>query len=310
MVNLTKGGNLTTIQEFACSQDLVDSLQKIIIPALNIPLAFTALLGNVLIIVALRKVTSLHPPSKLLFTCLANTDLCVGLISEPIYASVYLMSKEQSKRYCHYFEIISNILAAMFCGVSLFTLTAISVDRLLALSLGPRYRHVVTLRRVRVLVVSLWLSCTALAMLFAYSFRISLSITFVLVFLGIATSIFCYSKIFVRLRHHQRQVQETVHQGQPNGGGIPLNIARYRKTVSTALWVQGTLLLCYLPFGIVISTFVVTGLSTPALYFAWDLAASLVLLNSTLNPFLYCWKMREVKQAVKDTIRQLSFISS
>ena len=284
--------------------------QKIIIPALNIPLAVTALLGNVLIIVALRKVTSLHPTSKLLFTCLAITDLCVGLISEPIYASVYLMSKEQSKRYCHYFEIISNILAAMFCGVSLFTLTAISVDRLLALSLGPRYGHVVTLRRVRVLVVSLWLSCTALAMLFVYSFRISLSITFVLVFLGIATSIFCYSRIFVRLRHHQRQVQETVHQGQPNGGGIPLNIARYRKTVSTALWVQGTLLLCYLPFGIVIATFVVTGLSTPALYFAWDLAASLVLLNSTLNPFLYCWKMREVKQAVKDTIRQLSFISS
>ena len=310
MVNFTKGENLTTIQEFACSQDLVDSRQKIIIPALNIPLAVTALLRNVLIIVALRKVTSLHPPSKLLFTCLATTDLCVGLISEPIYASVYLMSKEQSKRYCHYFEIISSILAAMFCGVSLFTLTAISVDRLLALSLGPRYRHVVTLRRVRVLVVSLWLSCTALAMLFVYSFRISLSITFVLVFLGIATSIFCYSRISVRLRHHQRQVQETVHQGQPNGGGIPLNIARYRKTVSTALWVQGTLLLCYLPFGIVISTFVVTGLSTPALYFAWDLAASLVLLNSTLNPFLYCWKMREVKQAVKDTIRQLSFISS
>ena len=30
----------------------------------------------------------------------------------------------------------------------------------------------------------------------------------------------------------------------------------------------------------------------------------LMYFNSTLNPFLYCWKVREVRQAVKQTIRQ------
>ncbi len=305
MVNATEDGNHTTIQQFVCWYDIIDARQKIIIPAFNIPLAITAFLGNVLIIVALRKVSTLHPSSKLLFGCLASTDLCVGLISEPVYASTYLMPKEQAKQYCHYFEIISHTLASILCGVSLFTLTAISVDRLLALLLGLRYRQVVTLKRARILVGFLWLSCTALAMLFFYSFRISFSIIFVSVSMATATSAFCYTKIFLTLRRNQIQVQPVVHQGQPNRGGIPLNIGRYRQTVSTAMWVQMTLLGCYLPFGIVIAIYAVTGESTPSLNFAWDATATLVLLNSCLNSFLYCWRMTEVKQAVKNTIKQL-----
>ena len=45
--------------------------------------AITSFPGNLLIIVALQKVTSIHPPSKLLFSCLALTDLCVGIILQP-----------------------------------------------------------------------------------------------------------------------------------------------------------------------------------------------------------------------------------
>ena len=42
-------------------------------------------------------------------------------------------------------------------AVSLLTSAAISVDRLLALLLGLRYRHTVTLRRVWVALVCFWL---------------------------------------------------------------------------------------------------------------------------------------------------------
>ena len=47
---------------------------------------FFCLLGNVLILIALHKVTSIHPPTKRLFRCLALTDLCVDLISQPLFA--------------------------------------------------------------------------------------------------------------------------------------------------------------------------------------------------------------------------------
>ena len=40
--------------------------------------------GERLILVALHKETSLHPPSKLLYRNLAITDLCVGIIADPL----------------------------------------------------------------------------------------------------------------------------------------------------------------------------------------------------------------------------------
>ncbi|XP_078361679.1 melanocyte-stimulating hormone receptor-like [Oculina patagonica] len=307
MANVTKYENLNIVQELFCTISL-GKHQRMFLFILSIPLSITAFLGNVLIIVALRKVTSVHPPSKILLGCLASTDLCVGLITQPLYVAV-AMSPEHSKR-CHHLTILFETIGSTFCAVSLLTLTAISVDRLLALLLGLRYRQVVTLRRVWAFVVSVWLSCAAVAILRLYTFRISLTYAFIVLFLCIVTSTYCYIKIYLTLRHHQTQVQDHVQQGQQNGGGIALNIARYRKTVSSALWIQMTLLACYLPYGIFVAAVLIPGLHTPSLNFAWAITISLLLLNSSINPLLYCWKMRMVRQAVKETIRQFCCFSS
>ena len=149
MVNYSEDENNTTIQQVFCLRTYYEPQTGIAIPAVNIPLSITAFLGNVLIIVALRKVSSLHPPSKLLLGCLASTDLCVGLISQPLYVTALMLPKHSNLFFyiVTYFRHIVSI-GAIFCGVSLLTLTAICVDRLLALLLGLRYRQVVTLRRV------------------------------------------------------------------------------------------------------------------------------------------------------------------
>ena len=159
MANLTDYENSTRIQDLNCTTGLYGAHQKIVISATNIFLSMTAFGGNVLIIIAFQKVRSFHPPSKLLLSCLAITDLCVGLIAQPLYA-IFLLSQEHSKL-CYYSAGLSNVIAVTFCGVSLLTMTGISVDRLLALLLGLRYRQVVTLRRVRLLVVMFWLSSIA-----------------------------------------------------------------------------------------------------------------------------------------------------
>ena len=301
MANSTEDGNHSTTKLF-CTTGL-EAPQRIVLSTLALPLSITAFLGNVMIIVALQKVSSLHPPSKILLGCLACTDLGVGLLSHPLRSGFHL-SPEHSKN-CYKFWILYNITSLIFCGVSLLTMTAISVDRLLALLLGLRYRQVVTVRRVWALVVTLWLYCTSSAMIVFYSVVIALLIASTVLLLCIVISTFCYSKIYCKLRLQQTQVQDQVHLGQPNGAEIPLNKARYKKTVSTALWIQGALLACYLPYGIVSGFMSITGsTATPSLKFVWSLTTSLVFFNSTLNPFLYCWKMREIRQAVKDTIRQ------
>ena len=106
----------------------------------------------------------------------------------------------------------------------------------------------------------------------------------------------CYTKIFFALRRSQIHVQGQVKRA------IPLYLARYRKAVHSALWVQLTLVVCYLPFGIVTTFLPKAG---EIFFLVYLIALTLIQLNSSLNPFIYCWKISEVRKAVKDTIREL-----
>ena len=271
--------------------------------SINFFFCITAIVGNTLMLIALHKESSLHPPSKLLYRCLAITDLLVGLISQPSTALYYLslVAKDRITDFCFYSIAIASVSFTILSAASLLTMTAMSVDRLLALLLGLRYRHIVTLRRVRALVICFWISSITFASMSFWKFAIPKTYNYTLILLCIVMSAVSYSKIFFTLRHSQIQVNHP-QQIQPNGGGNSLNIARYRKTVSTAMWVEFTLVACYLPYSIVTAIVTVHG-SSPFLDIIWKSTVTLVYLNSSLNPILYCWKIREVRQEVKKTIR-------
>ena len=159
-MNFTGGGKQNeAVSLVPCSFTWARGIQGglIYLSAFNIFLSITAVLGNILILVALRKVSSLQPPSKLLLRCLATTDLCVGLISEPL-SVVYWMSLDHEQwNLCYYSYISLFIFSYTLCSVSLLTMTAIAVDRLLALLLGLRYRQVVTLKRTYLIIAIFWI---------------------------------------------------------------------------------------------------------------------------------------------------------
>ena len=301
ITNFTGDGNHKIHQELVCSADINRGThnQLISLSVLNTFLTFTAFLGNTLILVALHKDSSLHPPSKLLLRNLATTDLCVGIIAQPLTVTYLISMVNERWNLCRYALVATHITGYILCSVSLFTLTAISVDRLLALLLGLRYRQVVTLKRTYLSVTVFWVVSIAGTTMYFWNYLINLWYGYIGISLSLVISGFSYTKIFLTLRHHHIQVQHNVRQGQPSQTS-PLNIARYRKTVSSALWVQLTLVICYLRYGIV-GALMTQGLSS-SVYRAWGITATLVYLNSSLNPILYCWKMRDVRQAVKDTI--------
>jgi hypothetical protein len=122
-------------------------------------------------------------------------------------------------------------------------------------------------------------------------------------------SAFCFSKILRTLRHHQAQVHGHIQHEKINGEGISLNIARYRKTIYAAVWIEVTLVACYLPYSLVIAIIIGQG-SSPFRDAIWASTATLVRLNSSLNPIVYCWKIKEVRQEVKNTVRQLLCLSN
>ena len=236
MTNLTEGGSETeTFENCYCSPTLTTGLRQelVYLPAVNIFLSTTVFLGNALILVTLRKESSLHPPSTLLYRCLATTDLCVGLVIHPLAAAQLMSMVHEYWSLCRY--AINGLLTTSYalCSVSLLTLTVISMDRLLALLLRLKYRQVVTLRRTYLVVVIFWVVsgvidvCRILAHNIAYWYS----------YIGVPSCL----------------------------DGLDLSVINFLAEVVTAL---------------------------------------LVSFNSSLNPFLYCWKISEVRQAVKQTIRQ------
>ena len=301
MVNLTEGENVTVMKTLLSANIRIEIIA---IAAANILFSITASLGNILILIALRKVISIHPPTKLLFQCLAITDLGVGLISQPLMATLFLLTDNIDIEIWKICSQLHSSLSITLCGVSVFASTALSVDRLLALFLGLRYRHVVTLKRIRAVLACACL--TSLLIVLVWNFRtktVRIIIT-ILLTLCLIISLFSYTKIVLRLRQHQSSVRDNVQQGQANTEKMPLNLERYKKkTVVSIALVQLALVKCYFPPIIFLIFIYLKGIH-PSIHFLFDLASTILFLNSSLNPFLYCWRIKEIRQAVKATIRR------
>ena len=303
--NSTEGGTQTEAYEvFPCSPSSVVVLQpqSIYFSAVNIFLSITAFLGNLLILVALNMESSLHPPSKLLYRCLATTDLLVGLVTQPLAATYWISLVHEHWSLCRYARGAVCISSFALCGVSLLTLTAISVDRLLALLLGIRYRQIVTLKRTYIIAATFWILSVGAGSISISHSRIIRWYSIIVIALCSVISIASYTKIFRTLRHHQAQVQDHVQQ-QPSQT-TALNMARYRKAVSSALWVQLALVVYYVPKFVMLLVITYRKTYSSHVVFIDGITTILTYFNSTLNPSLYCWKVREVRQAAKETIRR------
>ena len=304
MDNFTVTEN-TTIELNEASKSSIPTEIAVFLLTLNILLSITASLGNALILIALHKETSLHPPTKLLYRCLAITDLCVGVIIHPVIVVFHLSSVTTviSWKMFYYIDKLRQISSFVLCQVSVLTSSAISIDRLLALLSGLRYRYVVTLPRIRAIISCFWLIGVLAAAINLWNSNIAFIVGFVETLFCLTTSAFSYGKIFRKLRH-QLQVH-AVPQGLTNGRQAPLNIARYKRSVTSAIWVQLALVTCYTPFFVVVMFNLYGGMSGDKFQVAFDITAALFYFNSTLNPFLYCWRIRSLRQAAKDTIKQL-----
>ena len=295
---------MNTFEELVCSSSLAGEFEQyaLRLSAVIIFFSLTAFLGNFLILVALHKVSFLHPPSKLLYRSLATSDLLVGLVSQPLAATLWMSVVFEDWRLCRFVWVAAFISGYGLSLMSLLTMAAMSVDRLLALLLGLRYKQIVTLKRTYIIVATVCIVTFVATLCNVLDSRIAPWFGRIVISCCLLISIASYAKIFCALRRHHAQVQSHVQQqpSQPNA----LNMSRYKKAVYSALWVQLVLLACYVPVSLVGIVMAHIKGNSSHLVVALGIANTLVYFNSTLNPFLYCWKISEVRRAVKQTIRQ------
>ena len=252
MSNIREVGNRSSTAHFYFFANGLNGLHNQIISSLNVLIAITSFPGNLFIIVALQKVTSIHPPSKLLFSCLASID--GSLRRNHIAAFVYRL-----------FVVSALIQSLLLSGICFSNCGLISLRRIFTHVNCNQCEKIVRAGAwvkiqtnhhqetgLGLSVIFSWLGSSSNAVVYLYGYRILLSTASAIMLLCISTSTFCYVKIYRIFRHHQFQVQERIYLSRPNRKQVPINIARYRKTVSSALWISLELLVCYLPFVIMI----------------------------------------------------------
>ena len=263
--------------------------------ALNAPLLLISILGNALVLAAIIRTPSIRTPHMIMLCSLAVSDFCIGLIAQPIY-----ITKELTKE-----KMLNNLVVTVsfsVCGVSILTMTTLSVDRFLALHYHMRYATLVTESRVKGFILFIWLSSFLASGFYFKSNRLHSFIMAVSTALYFIISTFSYIRIYLIVRKHQSQIKSQQDAVPSSNAVNNLNIARLRRSAFNIFLFYIALIICYSPIYVLLTLF---GTSVKDWQRGWNFAHTAVFLNSSINPILYCWRLRELRAAVVKTARQM-----
>ena len=269
----------------------------------NAFLSFTAIVLNIITIQALRKTSSLPKTLKTLLLSLAVSDLGVGLLVQPLYVALLVMAIKQNTNSTVYNTIDKaySIQGKTLVFASHFGVFALAVDRFLAIHLHLRYQELVTHKRVVTVVISVWVFSASISMLL--KLYDSDFMGAVIVVVCVITTGLLYCKIYASVRHHTNQIHALQVQ-QATQNEDMANAARLKKSSLATFYVYFVYLVCYLPISCAVFAVKTNG-ETPLLSHLWLFTLTLVYLNSFLNPLIYCWKMRHIRQTVLDILRNI-----
>lgn len=261
----------------------------------NAPLMLTSIFGNFLVFIAIWRTASLRSPSMMFISSLAVSDLLVGLIVQPLYIANSLIT-------VRLLRILSSMMAFAACGVSLGTMAAISFDRYLALHYHMRYTAIMTPSRAIFTLITTWVSTFLLSCVIFWNPLIFMVVIAILISIYLIISAYFYIKIFQIVRRHQLQIHHQECSPQtPNTLG--LNQERLNRSALNTFVFYISTILCYLP------RFISVPFSNPYTHdkTAWILADTLIFLNSSINPALYCWRLQDLQTAVASTVRAMFY---
>ena len=268
-----------------------------------------------------RPILSYSSSSKIPGTCDIQTCCCCSNFSLGVQFMYFLICVERDfrKRFghhnynfwgslSHYNTVYTahGLFANLLCTASFLGIFALTVDRFLAIHLHLRYREPVTYRRVVAVVISVWVfsSCISLFVLNGILENVLDIITITSGAVCLTTTGLIYCKIYSIVRHHTNQHALQLQEVSQNQNGEMANAARLKKTELATFYVYVLFLACLLPFLCVRTAIRMHGESVLRIHLL-RYSMTLVFLNSSLNPLIYCWKMRNIRQAVMSVLRNI-----
>ena len=291
-------------QFFPISTELKDLRSTFIANCIfNNFLTHTSIMLNVMTIYAIYKTSAIAKTLKTLLLSLACSDVAVGLFSQPLYTFSLINGLRLRNTGC-ITKQLATILSYLFSTASFLGVVAVSVDRFLAVHLHLRYQELVTHKRVVVVVISKWLYSAFISFMRFWGLPGTQQlINSVALTLSFIVTLVVYIRIYFTVRRHKNQIHSMQVQEVAHSDEIKNFIVLLKSTVGI-FYVYLVFLICYLPFFICKAVIRIYGSSTALKQFFFY-SLTLIYLNSSLNPVIYCWKMRHVRQAIVNILRKM-----
>ena len=296
MAALNASGNALCVMETPLLLLLEADAALLINAIFNSVISASATAGNLLIILSILRSSTLHSTANFLLLGLALSDFGVGLVVEPLYITVLSMRYQSLPVNCT-LVVISKLSSSFLVVISMFTVTAISIDRYLAIYFHLRYPQFVTLKKVIYLQITLWVASALFTLTRLSSFRIYFAVNMVLVILCLFLTCLAYTKIFIVLRRHQAQIQDEV-----SSEATP-RMKQLRKSVINTFYVVFVFLVCFLPYCCLTVVIIINpNMRSKSVMLLNLYSTSTIFLNSSLNPLIYWWRRREFRETVKRSL--------
>ena len=274
----------------------------------NIFLSYTAFMLNIVTIYAIYKTSTMPNTLKTLLVSLACSDVAVGLFVQPLYTFFLINWLRLDIPGCNT-QQVWTISSRLFSGASPLGVVAVSVDRFLAVHLHLRYQELVSHMRVVVMVVSIWVFSGFFSLMILWGpFNAWNLIRTITAAFGFIITLVVYIRIYQTVRRHKNHIHSMQIRDEAQSEEIK-NLTVLIKSIVGLFYVYLVFLICYLPYFICMVVIQIYG-SNIALKKLYHYSTTLMYLNSSLNPLIYCWKMRHIRHAIIDILRKMPWISN
>ena len=281
-------------------------IESVVTSLINFIGAFFAFSGNGIICLTFWKSSQLRSHSQLFLWCLAFADFLTGMIVQPFYGAYKIVYIAGYVSASCVLRVIIETVAWFSAALSCALVSSIIGERYLALHYHMRYHDVITTKRIILYIVFLVI-VMAIASLLRFAManiRPFLYFSICGLLLSLITLLTCSWKIYKQVRRHFLQIHD-----QNSKESKSIDMRRFKKSLINMAYIAILYIIAYMPFTCVLFLYLHKGF-TVDVEVAYDITRTLAFVSSIWNPFLYFWKIQELREAVKKVLNRDSPINN
>ena len=274
--------------------------------------SLSAVLGtvaNIVVALAYFKNSRLWSLSNIPLISLAFSDLLVTAIVLPLRMT-RLVNEIYGTHNCILWTT-TRLTSYFSAGVSLLTVTFISVERFITLRYPYRHQTILTRLRTKIIIAIIW--CLTFALVISHlgliPYKIFLALCGIVVIICITTLLSIWTWVLRLLRNHKKRIKANNRPSQCSRNGKKSKPQAYKNTRTSAV-IVAVLIICYSPLIFMFAYYWTEPKSHKGIYIVTPWGETTVYAHSFLNPLIVVWKKSEFRQTARYLICRLKCMNN